>query len=273
MCYHRAARVPLLLLLPSPHASPSLPPHLQRPAKIDALAAAGVTHLNVSLDTLRADRFAEITRRPGAMSRKVLEAATYAAASGQFEKVKLNVVVMRGVNDDELADFAALARAGNNLDVRFIEWMPFDANAWNNEQMLPAAELVERLAAAGVPLARGTDGPNDTTMWWRHADDDGAKNFGRVGIIASMTTPFCGTCSRLRLLADGQLKTCLFSRDDQGEAEAPSLRDAMRGGASDADLAVLIGTAVGHKHAAYGGHASPAAISDSSNRPMVHIGG
>ncbi|MDX1546290.1 MAG: GTP 3',8-cyclase MoaA [Rhodothermales bacterium] len=224
------------------------------PKKLGRLRAAGVNLLNVSLDTLRADRFEAVTRRRGFA---VVMRAIDAALAAGYEPVKVNCVVLRGVNDDELLDFVAWTEH-RAVEVRFIEFMPFDGNRWDDTHLVPYAEMRERIAAC-YPLERLGDGPNETARTYQ------VPGFrGRVGFIASMTEPFCEGCNRLRITADGHLKVCLF-----GSAEV-SLRDALRSGATDADLRALIGAAVGRKHAR---HAGMHTLARMENRPMITIGG
>ncbi len=228
-------------------------------ARLGALAEAGVTHLNVSLDTLRPDRFEAMTRRPGLG--RVLAAVEAALAMGYgtpARPLKVNAVVLRGVNDDEPADFAAWTREVP-LDVRFIEYMPFDGNGWNADALVPMAEVRARIEDVHGPLAPLPGEPADTAQTFRLPDARGT-----VGFIASMTAPFCAGCNRLRLTADGHLKVCLF-----GPKEV-SLRDRMRAGASDDDLRALVAAAVAGKHAA---HAGMDVLAATRNRPMITIGG
>ncbi len=223
--------------------------------KLPRLQAAGVNLLNVSLDTLRPDRFDAITRRAGfdVVRRAIEDALGYG-----YDPLKVNCVVMRGFNDDELADFVALTR-DRPLEIRFIEYMPFGGNGWDDVRFLPYAEMIERISARFPALERLPDGPHDTAKTYR------VPGFrGRVGFITSMSDHFCAGCNRLRITADGNLKVCLF-----GQAEV-SLRDAMRGGASDAELGDVIRAAVMRKKAA---HAGMYQIARSENRPMILIGG
>ena len=255
--------------------------------RADALVDAGLTSVNVSLDTLRADRFEEVTRRRGAD--KVLRAIgdvarafrrrygavrTGPAGTGG-SRVKINVVVMRGFNDDELADFVRAAddRFAGDVDVRFIEWMPFNDNGWDTARFLGYRDIRERIARAGLPLARVADGPNDTTKWWRVP---GSGRTARVGFITSMSEHFCASCNRLRITADGKIKVCLFGADQK----EVSLRDIMRDHAQDdparqeAALAAVIHAAVQKKTFALGGHGSAENIAKAAdNRPMTLIGG
>lgn len=225
------------------------------PKKLPRLRAAGVNLLNISLDTLRPDRFEHITRRPGLDL--VWRAIDLALELG-YDPVKVNCVVMRGFNDDELADFVALTE-DRPLEVRFIEYMPFDGNGWGMDRLVPYRDMQARIAERFPDLEPLRDGPTATARTYR------VPGFrGRVGFIASMTEPFCGGCNRLRLTADGSLKVCLF-----GPAEV-SLRDALRGGATDDDLGKIIRAAVQRKKAA---HAGMQVLAKTRNRPMILIGG
>lgn len=222
--------------------------------KFDRLQAAGVNLLNISLDTLRPDRFEAVTRRKG--FDLVMQAIDEAIARG-YDPVKVNCVVMRGVNDDELLDFVAWTR-DLPVEVRFIEFMPFDGNRWDDTHLVPYTEMQERIETR-FPLERLQDGPNDTSKTYRVPGHRGA-----VGFITSMTEHFCESCNRLRVTADGNLKVCLF-----GSAEV-SLRDVMRRGATDDDLLDIVSAAVGRKRAR---HAGMYNLAKMENRPMIMIGG
>jgi cyclic pyranopterin phosphate synthase len=169
------------------------------------LAAAGLGRVNISLDTLRRDRFIELTRRDELDH--VLDGIDAAVETG-FDPVKLNVVVMRGVNDDEIVDLAAFGRE-RGVSVRFIEWMPLDADErWDSGAVVSQDEIVAAIDTV-FPLevvpGRGSE-PAE-----RFAYRDGR---GEVGVIPSVTRPFCGSCDRIRLTADGQLRSCLFAVDE-----------------------------------------------------------
>lgn len=223
--------------------------------KLPKLKECGLTALNISLDTLVPSKFEFMTRRRG--HEKVIESINAAVDLG-YDPVKVNCVVMRGFNEDEICDFAALTRE-KPINVRFIEFMPFDGNVWNVKKLVPYSEMMERVVSKFPDLKRLKDHPTDT-----------AKNFqveghrGTVSFITSMTEHFCASCNRLRLLADGNLKVCLF-----GSAEV-SLRDPMRNGADDSELMEIIGRAVKRKKAA---HAGMFDIAKTTNRPMIRIGG
>jgi cyclic pyranopterin phosphate synthase len=181
------------------------------------LAAAGLRRVNISLDTLQRDRFVELTRRDELD--QVLAGIDAALAAG-LAPVKLNVVAMRGVNDDELVDLAAFGR-DRGLGVRFIEFMPLDASGqWEAGAVVSQAEIVSAIDAV-FPLDAVPRGSAPASLW-RYRDGR-----GDVGVIPSVTQPFCGDCDRIRLTADGKLRTCLFATSET------DLRDLVRNGAPD----------------------------------------
>jgi cyclic pyranopterin phosphate synthase len=218
------------------------------------LAAAGLRRVNVSLDTLRRDRFIELTRRDELDS--VLDGIDAALEAG-LAPVKVNAVVMRGVNDDELVDLASFGRR-RGVTVRFIEWMPLDADrGWRNDAVVSQAEIVSAIDSVFPldPIVRGSE-PAE-----RFAYRDGA---GEVGVIPSVTRPFCGSCDRIRLTAEGQLRACLFSTDEV------DLRALLRGGASDDDLAAAVSSCVTAKGP---GHMIGQVTFVRPRRSMSQIGG
>jgi cyclic pyranopterin phosphate synthase len=223
--------------------------------KLPRLQAAGLNQLNISLDTLVPAKFELLTRRKG--HNKVLQSIDTALGLG-LSPVKVNTVVMRGLNDDEILDFVELTR-DKPINVRFIEFMPFDGNVWNSKKLVSYMEMMDMIKKKFPSIHRLKDHPTDT-----------AKNFqvegfqGTVSFITSMTQHFCSGCNRLRLMADGNLKVCLF-----GPAEV-SLRDAIRSGMQELDLQQVISDAVKRKKAA---HAGMFELARTQNRPMVHIGG
>eukprot|EP00252_Welwitschia_mirabilis_P010343 TRINITY_DN23555_c0_g1_i1.p1 TRINITY_DN23555_c0_g1~~TRINITY_DN23555_c0_g1_i1.p1 ORF type:complete len:436 (+),score=68.01 TRINITY_DN23555_c0_g1_i1:100-1407(+) len=223
--------------------------------KLTPLKAAGLNALNISLDTLAPAKFEFLTRRKGLG--KVLESIEVAISLG-YNPVKVNCVVMRGLNDDEICDFVEMTRE-KPINVRFIEFMPFDGNVWNVKKLVPYAEMLDKVVKEYECVKRLQDNPSDT-----------AKNYkidgfvGTVSFITSMTQHFCGGCNRLRLLADGNFKVCLF-----GPSEV-SLRDAMRAGMDDKALQEIIGAAVKRKKAA---HAGMFDLAKTPNRAMIQIGG
>ncbi|HEX9775333.1 MAG TPA: GTP 3',8-cyclase MoaA [Actinomycetota bacterium] len=202
----------------------------------ESLARAGLRRINVSVDSLLRHRFAEMTRRDALGA--VMEGLRAAEAAG-LSPIKLNCVVLRGTNDDEVADFARFARA-TGYEVRFIEYMPLDAEgSWSAGHVVASAEILATITAAFplTPVSRGTE-PATT---YRFAD--GAP--GSVGVIPSVTQPFCDRCNRVRITSDGQMRNCLFA------LEETDLRVLLRAGASDAELAHAIGSNVERKWAGH----------------------
>ncbi|MGD9796983.1 MAG: GTP 3',8-cyclase MoaA [Acidimicrobiia bacterium] len=218
------------------------------------LRAAGLRRVNISLDSLRADRFLELTRRDELA--RVLDGIDAALEAG-FDPVKLNVVCMEGVNDDEILDFADLGRR-LGVEVRFIEWMPLDAgHTWQPAKVVAGERIVETIAAVHPLdlLTRGSD-PAET---WAYADGR-----GRVGVIPSVTAPFCPSCDRVRLTAEGALRSCLFS------LEETDLRSILRDGGNDDDLAAAMAACVAGKWA---GHGIGTVTFVQPPRSMSQIGG
>lgn len=197
--------------------------------QLEALVAAGLRRINISLDTLRPERFARMTKRRGLDG--VLEAIE-AACRSSLAPVKVNVVTMRGFNDDEFVDFAAWARA-TGVIVRFIEFMPLEAgDVWSRQMLVPGREVYE--AIHGVFRLEPLDPAHDAETAERFRFSDGG---GEVGIISPVTRPFCGACNRARVTAEGKLRTCLFSH-----AEV-DLKRALRDGADDGEVGELIAAA------------------------------
>jgi cyclic pyranopterin phosphate synthase len=200
-----------------------------------ALKAAGLDRVNVSLDSLRDERNLAITRRP-ALDRTL--AGLAAARAAGLTPVKINCVVMRGVNDDELAEFAALARTKGYV-VRFIEFMPLDAEGrWREHDVVSAREMLDSLAAAGEAVEKVDSAGPDPASRYRLRQ-------GEIGIIASVSEPFCASCNRIRLTAEGALRNCLFALDET------DLRAPLRSGATDAQIEVLIRETVWRKWAGH----------------------
>ena len=218
------------------------------------LAAAGLRRVNVSLDTLQPDRFAALTRRDQLPD--VLRGIDAALDAG-LAPVKVNVVVVRGVNDDEVLELARYGR-DRGVTVRFIEWMPLDGgDVWTNEQVVTQAEIIEHIHAVFPlePVARGSE-PAER---FRYLDGQ-----GEVGVVPSVTRPFCEQCDRIRLTADGQLRSCLFSLEDH------DLRTLLRTGASDEELSDAIEGCV---RAKWAGHAIGKVQFVKPRRSMSQIGG
>ena len=229
---------------------------LKLAAMAEDLRAAGLTRVNVSLDTLDRERFHRIARRDRLAD--VLAGLEAARAVG-FAPIKVNAVLMRGFNEDEAVPLAAWGRE-QGYEVRFIEWMPLDfQHGWTREQLVPAAEIL-RAIDARFPLepARNAD-PSAPATLYRYRD-----GLGSVGVIASVTRPFCGHCDRIRLTADGQIRTCLFA------LEEVDLRGALRGGASDDIIADLLRAAVWRKKP---GHLINSPYFRQPERGMSAIGG
>jgi len=222
--------------------------------KAHALRAAGLQALNVSLDTLRPNRFIEITKRDRLAD--VLAGIDTAIDAG-FRPLKINVVVLKGVNDDELCDFAELARA-KPVNVRFIEFMPFAGNRWQRERVVPwstAKGIIEEHHA----LTPRVNGSSDVAR-----DFDLPDAAGWISFISPLTAQFCGGCNRVRLTADGAIKSCLL------RGAEVSLRDALRAGAGEDELAGLIRSALAGKDFA---HPPECDLAESENRCMTAIGG
>jgi cyclic pyranopterin phosphate synthase len=222
------------------------------------LARAGLRRINISCDSLRADRFAAITRRDALP--QVL-AGIEAARDAGLNPVKVNCVVVRGLNDDEILDFAAFGRA-RSVELRFIEWMPLDGGGqWQMDQVVPASEIIAAIDARWPLVAPDGRGARDSAPAESYTYADGA---GTVGVIASVTRSFCGSCDRIRLTAEGQLRNCLFS------VRETDLRAILRGGGSDDDLAAAIEAEVGRKWA---GHSIGQVHFIRPARSMSQIGG
>ncbi len=262
--------------------------------KLDSMVEAGLTGINMSLDTLDPWQFQIMTRRKGfdAMQRSI-DRVLEMNRAGAGIRLKINCVVMRGVNDREVLPFVDLTR-DKDIEIRFIEYMPFDGNKWNKRKMLSYDEMLDMIRVKYPTLQKVQDHKNDTSKTWH------VPGFaGRIGFITSMTHNFCGTCNRLRITGDGNLKVCLF-----GNAEV-SLRDILRqsnGGEpideaayeamkqiemdrrqgltspdtplgmapNEAELLDVIGMAVKRKKAK---HAGIGELEHMKNRPMILIGG
>ncbi|XP_047138147.1 uncharacterized protein LOC101237296 isoform X1 [Hydra vulgaris] len=200
--------------------------------KLLYLKQAGLTNVNISLDTMIEKKFEFISRRKGLT--KVFNAIEKAIEL-KFNSVKINCVVMKGLNDDELIEFVNFTQ-NKPVDVRFIEYMPFDGNKWAPVKFVPYGEMLKLIFQKFPDIVKVEDDPNDTAKTYKVPDFK-----GRFGFITSMSEHFCGTCNRLRLTADGNLKVCLFGPNEV------SLRDLIRSGASDTDLLNIISIAVGSK--------------------------
>jgi len=218
------------------------------------LRAAGLKRVNISIDSLRPERFAEITRRDSLGDVLV---GIDAAIDAGFDPVKLNVVVMAGVNDDELVDFVEFGRE-RGVEVRFIEFMPLDADGrWHAEKVFTRQQMIDRISAVH-PLEQITRTSAPAT---RFALRDGS---GQIGIISSVSDSFCDTCDRVRITADGQFRNCLFANDET------DVRALLRNGASDDDIAGALERSVASKWA---GHQINLVNFIRPSRSMSQIGG
>jgi GTP 3',8-cyclase len=218
------------------------------------LRAAGLARVNVSLDSLRRDRFHELTRRDELD--RVLDGIAASIEAG-FRPVKINVVMLRGVNDDEILDFAAWGRQ-LGVVVRFIEFMPLDADhGWSQGSVVTYDEIVETISSVYPlePLAQGSD----PAQSFRYADGG-----GEIGVVASVTRSFCASCDRVRITAEGKFRNCLFA------LEETDLRAVLRGGGTDDDLAEAMRGSVAAKWA---GHGIGSVSFVQPPRTMSQIGG
>ena len=198
-----------------------------------ALVDAGVQRFNVSIDSLQRDRFFEMTRRDALP--QVLEGLEALAAFPQAHPIKVNAVAMRGFTEDEVLPFAQFARE-HPFEVRFIEFMPLDADhAWTPDSVLSGDEI-RAIIETRFPLEPEPREPSATARVYRFADGQ-----GRIGFINPVSEPFCGDCNRIRVTAEGKLRTCLFSLNET------DLREPLRAGASDDEIEQLIRDAVWRK--------------------------
>lgn len=223
--------------------------------RCERLVGAGLGRINISLDSLDAAKFERITRTQ-AFGRVM--AGIDAAQASRLRPVKVNAVLVRGLNDDEVEAFAEFARE-RDLIMRFIEFMPLDADRhWTRGLVVTAAEVLERIRARWElePVAHER---SETARKYRFADGR-----GEIGLVAPVTQPFCGHCSRIRLTADGKLRTCLFSKEDH------DLKWLLRDGAGDAKIAEEIRSVVMEKEK---GHRINEPDFTPPSRTMVNIGG
>jgi GTP 3',8-cyclase len=222
----------------------------------EALVRAGADRFNVSIDSLQKDHFYELTRRDALP--KVLRGLEVLGSFPEAHPIKINAVAMRDFTEEEALPFAEFARR-TPYEVRFIEFMPLDADrAWSDDQVLSGAEIRDAISAV-YPLEPEPREPHATARVYRFADGK-----GRIGFINPVSEPFCADCNRIRLTADGHLRTCLFSMNET------NLREPMRAGAADDELERVIREAVWHKelkhHVGEPGFIQPA-------RSMSAIGG
>jgi cyclic pyranopterin phosphate synthase len=228
------------------------------PASLIAWRRAGLDRITVSVDAVTPERFESVTRSrtsPSAVFRGIADAR----AAG-FDPVKVNAVVVRGVNEDEVVPLARTAR-DLGVEMRFIEFMPLDsAHAWSLNRVVPADEIVSAIHRVVPLIPLGREDPSSTSLEFAYAD--GAP--GGVGVIAPVTRPFCGACSRLRITADGKVRPCLFSRTEW------DLRPLLRAGADDDQVVRFLVDATWTKQAGHGIR-SPEFIQPA--RTMSAIGG
>ena len=217
---------------------------------------AGLRRINVSLDTMDPDRFQQLTRRPG--FEQVIEGILAAKAAG-FDPVKINAVAMRGSTEEDVVPLARFARE-HGLELRFIEYMPLDCGLWEREKVLFAAEILDRITREIGPLEPAADqDPRAPAI-----DHDYVDGGGRVGLIASVSRPFCMSCNRVRLTSDGKLRNCLFSLDET------DIRSLLRGNATEEEVAQAVRTSVAGK---WEGHEINTARFIQPGRLMHSIGG
>ena len=222
---------------------------------IDDLVAAGLERLNISLDTVDPEKFASLTRRDKLDD---VIAGVRAAQQSGLRPIKLNAVAMRDVNDDEFVDLLRFA-IDHDAELRFIEQMPLDAgHIWSRARMVPGEEILEKLSAAFTLTPVGDRGSSPAEEF---LVDGGPAT---VGVIASVSAPFCGACDRVRLTADGQLRNCLFARSES------DLQGLLRSGGTDEQIATMVRASIAGKLAGHGiddpGFLQP-------DRPMSAIGG
>lgn len=222
--------------------------------KAAVLRQAGLNSLNISLDSLRADRFKVITLRDDFNN---VIAGIDAAEREGFSPIKLNVVVMKGRNDDEVLDFVRYVH-GRPINVRFIEYMPFKDNCWDSSGVFSFKEMIEVIGKEFKlePLASH---PSDVAKDFRIEGSAGTVSF-----VTSMTDSFCATCNRLRMTADGAIKSCLFYEPEI------NMRERLRSGCTDSEIEEMIVYALGKKPEA---HPPMEELASMSNRAMVEIGG
>ena len=262
--------------------------------KLDSMVEAGLTGINLSLDTLDPFQFQIMTRRKGFEAvMKSIDRILEMNRLGAGIKLKVNCVVMRGINEREIVPFVEMGRE-KNIEVRFIEYMPFDGNKWSQRKMVSYQEMLDIIKARFPDLQKVQDHKNDTSKTFK------VPGFsGKVGFITSMTHNFCGTCNRLRITSDGNLKVCLFGNSEvslrdmlrQGNNGDPIDQEAFEAmkqvemdrhqgvlppntalgwGERERSLLEVIGMAVKRKKEK---HAGMGELENMKNRPMILIGG
>ncbi|KAH3667256.1 hypothetical protein OGAPHI_002905 [Ogataea philodendri] len=223
--------------------------------KLPDLFKNGLTSLNLSLDTLINGKFILITRRNGL---KAVMKSLNAALELNVPNVKVNVVVLKNMNEDEILNFVELTK-NSKIEVRFIEYMPFDGNKWSTNKLVTYEDILSNIKVQYPEIEQLPNKHGDTAKVYQ------IPNFkGKIGFITSMTDDFCSTCTRLRITSDGNLKVCLFDNTET------SLRDLIRAGYDDKEILKRIGYAVKQKKEK---HAGMSELGDQPNRPMILIGG
>ena len=223
----------------------------------EPLARAGLSRITVSMDAVTPELFAAITRVPRSFDRVL--AGVRAAKLAGLGPVKVNCVLLRGFNETQVEAFAEFSRS-EGVIVRFIEWMPLEEDrSWSLDKVVTLDEIVTRLGAVRPLVDLPANAASETARRFTFAD-----GLGEIGVIAPVSRPFCGHCSRVRLTSDGKIRTCLFSQTDH------DLYGRMRRGATDAELAQYIGDVVMRKEARH--HIGEAGF-EKPSRSMVHIGG
>ncbi|MGE3108007.1 MAG: GTP 3',8-cyclase MoaA [Phycisphaerales bacterium] len=227
-------------------------------ARLGEWRRAGLKRITVSIDSLDAGRFARVTRSASSPG-EVVEGIRAAKRAG-FDPVKVNAVVVRGFNEDDVPGLAALARE-LAIDMRYIEFMPLDSGrAWDESKLVPASEIVERIGREFALESIERDEESSTALLYRFADGSP----GRIGVIAPVTRTFCGACSRLRITADGKVRPCLFSTREW------DLRPLLREGGTDGEIEEFLMDVTWTKQA---GHGISSAAFEQPARPMSAIGG
>ena len=227
------------------------------PPRAENLKRAGLDRVTISLDSLQREKFKEITGVDALPN--VLQSIEAAQQVG-LTPVKINAVLVRGRNDDEMIDFARFARE-RDVKMRFIEFMPLDSSrVWDRNMVVSSKEIFEKINRVFPLKLKGQSRGAETA--WKYDFADGAA--GEIGIIAPVTEMFCGACSRIRLTADGQIRTCLFSTVEH------NLRDVMRGGASRAEIIEFVQSVVLKKEARHSINSENFA---PASRSMSFIGG
>jgi cyclic pyranopterin phosphate synthase len=219
---------------------------------------AGLQRITISIDSIQPQRFAAVTRSHSRPEHVL--AAIAASKDAGLAPVKINAVIVRGVNEDEILPLARLAR-DFGVELRFIEFMPLDSgHSWDLTKVVTAAEVTQRIGEHFTLVAAGREDPSSTSLMYDFADGSP----GRIGMVAPVSRPFCGACSRLRITADGKIRPCLFSRDEW------DLRPLLRSGAEDKDIAQFLVDATWTKQA---GHGITSPTFQQPQRPMSAIGG